>query len=333
MLECPAEGKCQGCRKADFDAECIGGDGYSCWNFPDNAGKCNMWLHVAKRTPEALAVLARGPAECDENPAAFEAINHRLSRATIHDLAHEAMCCLEMLTAIDPQGNASSAVRKMRRDLHNHSRRRRLLPEPTNAKIAGRRGFFHAAGIPNPRPLHGDDFHGTHFIDAVEALHPYSKLSLSDIKFAHQHYGATKLPSVLCKIIPMSEVFDDWDEAVEWLRVHTSLWASNQAKRDAVGNFPTLPRPEYSFLQMTAGASPQGQYPKIYPIGGEMERAAVESLHETYHSGILPEATDAGKSQSQRPLFHSAGERDDNPARRPAESAAESPTRATKFPR
>ena len=59
-----------------------------------------------KADAEALAVLARGPAERrdDKNPAALDAINELLRRALIHDKAHEAGR-LEMLEEIDPQGN------------------------------------------------------------------------------------------------------------------------------------------------------------------------------------------------------------------------------------
>ena len=275
MLDCPAEGKCRGCG-TPLCADCVRGDKHK-WEFPGQCGKCHV-AECRKADAEALAVLARGPAERDKNPAALDAINELLRRAKTHDKAHEAGR-LEMLTEIDPQGNT---VRQCEKCGETYT----IIPGGDDScpndecENAGRFSMPPEYRIPD---RYMAMIFLPQFIDAVEALHPYSKLSLPDIRFAHQHYGARRLPSVLCRIAPLEGIFDDWDEAVSWLREQTILWASNQAKRDAVGNFPTLPRPEYVFLQITAGASPQGQYPKIYPIGGEMERAAVEGLHQVYH--------------------------------------------------
>ena len=95
----------------------------------------------------------------------------------------------------------------------------------------------------------------------------------------------------LCRVEPARQVVvERWQDGVDWAKVQIKDVAQQHASENEKHYPLTLPRPEFLFLHISpSGLVRDGQYPRVYQIGGEMGDDATTELLRIYYS-IVPQA-------------------------------------------
>ena len=122
------------------------------------------------------------------------------------------------------------------------------------------------------------------FIDAYQQ--PISSLSPKDYNFAREHFPGNCAESLLCRMSPRQQIFESWPAAIKWANDQMRKLAIKQAKQDAKGVLPRLPRPEIVFHNiMGAGSKSQGQYPNVTQLdrNHDVNWGEINEVYRLFH--------------------------------------------------